>query len=283
MRFWSAVFTVETDHGRHWFKVANPGQGFEAQLSLTLAGLVPDHVVAPVAVDVDRAWILTADQGPTLRDSGPATIEQWELVGRETARMQQALVPHAAKVIGAGVSALAASDVPAYVMAAVYELEHLPDDHPQHVTAEVADRVLATIPQRQDDATLLDASGLPDTLQHNDLGDANAFVDGERVRLLDLGDSFWSHPLPVMEIPLVKAVGWPLPGLDDERVRRVLLAYLAEWSDEPEPLLDLWPAARRLARVHRFASWTRVCAEVPPEFAVEDDLRLIDYLDPKLP
>ncbi|EAP98196.1 hypothetical protein JNB_14568 [Janibacter sp. HTCC2649] len=283
MRFWSAVFTIETDRGRHWFKVANPGQGFEAALASVLASLVPDHVVAPVAVDVGRAWILTADQGPTLRDSGPATIEQWELVGRETARMQQALVPHAAEVIGAGVSTLAASDVPAYVMAAVHELEHLPSDHPQHVTAEVADRVLATIPQRQDDATLLDASGLPDTLQHNDLGDANAFVDGERVRLLDLGDSFWSHPLPVMEIPLAKAVGWPLPGLDDERVRRVLLAYLAEWRDEPESLLDLWPAARRLARVHRFASWTRVCAEVPPEFALEDDLRLIDYLDPTFP
>ncbi|WP_353951627.1 hypothetical protein V6K52_18685 [Knoellia sp. S7-12] len=97
MRFWSAVFTIETDRGRHWFKVANPGQGFEAQLASTLAGLVPDHVVAPVAVDTERGWLLTADQGPTLRDTSYLDIEPWELLAREVARMQRTLAAHEAE------------------------------------------------------------------------------------------------------------------------------------------------------------------------------------------
>lgn len=281
MRFWSAVFTIETDHGRHWFKVANPGQGFEAQLASTLAELVPDHVVAPVAVDAERAWIVTADQGPTLRDLADTGPEHWEKLAREVARMQRTLASHEAEVIGAGVTVLTAGDAPAYVLAAVDELEHLPTDHPQAITAEVADRVRATVPQLQEDAELLDSTGLPDTLQHNDLGDANAFVDGDRVRIFDLGDSLWSHPLPVLQIPLAYASGsWPIPGPEDPRVRPILLAYLSQWSDEPESLLGAWPAAGRLARVHRFASWARLMAEVPPE-AVEDDLSLIGYLDPE--
>lgn len=279
MRFWSAVFTIETDCGRHWFKVANPGQGFEAQLALTLAGLVPDHVVAPVAVDTDRAWIVTADQGPTFRDLAGTGLEHWERVAREVARMQQALVAHEEEVLRAGVTSLTAGDTPAYVLAAVDELEHLPADHPQAIVAEVADRVRATVPQLQEDAELLDATGLPDTLQHNDLGDANVFIDGARVRVFDLGDAFWSHPLPVLQIPLAYATGtWPLPGPEDPRVRSVLLAHLSEWSERPESLIEAWPAAGRLARVHRFASWARLMAEVPSE-AVEDDLTLIGYLD----
>lgn len=281
MRFWSAVFTVETDRGRHWFKVTNPGQGFEARLTEVLATLVPEHVVIPVAVDVDRGWLLTPDQGPTMRERNGSGLEHWERLGREVARMQVALAPHEAEVTAAGVSVLSAGDAPAYVLAAVHELEHLPVDHPQHVTAEVADRVRATAPQLQEDAEVLDATGMPESLQHNDLGDANAFVDGDRVRILDLGDAYWSHPLAVMQVPLALATGsWPVPGVEDPRVRRLLLAHLSEWGAAPNSLLGAWPAALRLARVHRFASWARVVAEVPPE-AVGDDLRLVDYLDPE--
>ncbi|WP_353951626.1 phosphotransferase [Knoellia sp. S7-12] len=180
-------------------------------------------------------------------------------------------------------SVLAAGDAPAYVLAAVAELEHLPADHPQAITAEVADRVSATSAQLHEDADVLGATGMPDSLQHNDLGDANVFIDGDRVRIFDLGDSFWSHPLPVLQVPLAYATGaWPLPEPEGPRVRPILLAYLSEWSDEPESLLGAWPAAGRLARVHRFASWARLVAEVPPE-VVGDDLRLIDYLDPEPP
>lgn len=281
MRFWSAVFTVDTDRGRHWFKVANPGQGFEARLTSTLAGLVPEHVVAPVAVDTGRAWILTPDQGPTLREAAAGSPDHWEPLVRGVARMQRSLVAHESEVVGAGVTPFAAADAAAYVLAAMDELEHLPAGHPQLVTAEVADRVRATAPQLQEDAEVLDATGLPDTLQHNDLGDSNAFLDGGRVRIFDLGDSLWSHPLPVMQVPLAVATGsWPIPGVEDPKVRRLLVAYLSEWSDEPESLLGAWPAALRLAGVHRFASWARLAAEVPPD-VVGEDLRLVDYLDPK--
>lgn len=285
MRFWSAVFTIETDQGRHWFKVTNPGQAFEAQLAQVLATLVPDHVVAPVAIDATQGWLLSADQGPTLRDRGGTRIEDRELLARELARMQRTLAECESEVLGAGVSVLAAGDAAAYVLAAAEELEHLPADHPQGVTAEVADRVRGTAAELHEDAEVLDATGLPNSLQHNDLGDANAFLDGTRVRLLDLGDAFWSHPLPVLQIPLAHATGeWPLPGPDDERVRRVVSAYASGWGVEAAVLLDAWPAAGRLARVHRFASWARLLAEVPPEAAVlgeGDTVRLIDYLDPE--
>src|SRR5688572_26951707 len=66
IRFWAAVWCYPTDHGLFWFKENNPGQAFEAALVGAMAQALPQHVVAPLAIDAERGWLLTADQGLTL-------------------------------------------------------------------------------------------------------------------------------------------------------------------------------------------------------------------------
>lgn len=56
-----------------WFKVANPGQGFEPALLSRLSALVPGRVVEPLAVEEGEGWLLMPDGGTTLRDFGPGS------------------------------------------------------------------------------------------------------------------------------------------------------------------------------------------------------------------
>jgi hypothetical protein len=67
-RPYSVVARVPTDNGTVWFKANPPASSFEAALMAALAAWYPDRFTAPIAIDVDRAWSLTRDGGPTLRD-----------------------------------------------------------------------------------------------------------------------------------------------------------------------------------------------------------------------
>jgi hypothetical protein len=59
IRFWAAVWCYPTDRGLFWFKENNPGQAFEAALVGAMAEALPQHVVAPLAIDRARGWLLT--------------------------------------------------------------------------------------------------------------------------------------------------------------------------------------------------------------------------------
>ena len=76
LRPWSTQLTVATDVGHVWFKENCPGQWFEAGLLAALAELVPDAVVAPLAVEPERGWFLTPDHGATLTDRS-ADVDLW--------------------------------------------------------------------------------------------------------------------------------------------------------------------------------------------------------------
>src|SRR5690348_15197603 len=66
VRLWSTQLTVQTSAGMLWFKENHPGQAAEAAIIEELARLAPDHVVAPVAVERTRGWLLSPDHGETL-------------------------------------------------------------------------------------------------------------------------------------------------------------------------------------------------------------------------
>lgn len=63
IRPWSTQLVVPTDHGTLWFKAPCAPMRFEPALQQLLARLLPGLVAAPVAVDVVRGWMLTADHG----------------------------------------------------------------------------------------------------------------------------------------------------------------------------------------------------------------------------
>lgn len=76
IRPWSTQLVVPTDRGTVWFKANCPAMAFEPGLHALLAELEPGEVDAPLAIDADRGWMMTADRGKTLGDSHEATLEE---------------------------------------------------------------------------------------------------------------------------------------------------------------------------------------------------------------
>ena len=78
VRAWSTVLRVPTDDGPVWFKANMPALSQEAAIVSVLVRRRPDLVPELLAVDLERGWMLQADGGTRLRESGlvPACWEE---------------------------------------------------------------------------------------------------------------------------------------------------------------------------------------------------------------
>lgn len=268
-RFWSVVRRYPTTGGPVWFKECNPGQAFEGPLLAALAGLEPDAFPLPIALDGDR--VLLPDAGKVRpRDDRVLPASELESLLVRFAELQRRLAAHREALVGAGLPTLTAADVPGWVEQLADELAALPVDHPQHLDPGRARQVRRGLPRVRDWSGTLAGSSVPDSLQHDDLNPGNVATDGGRLRFLDVGDAFWSHPFAVVQVPLAMWTRtWPWgPDLSDPAVEAVLEAYLQQWTTPGRPLGELRllaEPARLLAQVHRCESWRRLLAPVPPD------------------
>ena len=228
-RPWSRVLRVPTADEDLYLKQCAPVQAFEPALTVALAARWPDRVPQVVAADPERAWLLLRDGGTRLRESGDVAtfIRALELYGE----LQREEVGHVDELLALGVP-----DVRLPVVAAAYE-PFFEDDH--GLEREEAARLRALAPRFGELCAELEAFGLPDSIQHDDLHDANVFVRDGRVAIFDWGDSSVAHPLWSLVKPLRDAGD---RGLDPEPL---CAAYLVAWTAvEPEERLR---AALRVA------------------------------------
>ena len=105
-RVYSVVARVPVSGGTVWFKANPPASGFEPSLLAALAAWYPDRFTAPIAVDLDRAWSLTRDGGPTLRerDSRPGDVAAWHVMLSAYGRLQFGLARHAGDLLALGLA-----------------------------------------------------------------------------------------------------------------------------------------------------------------------------------
>ncbi len=281
VRFWSVVARVETDAGRVWVKENAPSQAFEAGLVQVVDQLVPDAVATPLAVDLHRGWLATADLGlPMWHDEEVPPVADWVAVAEGYGRVQHVLADHADTVLATGVPAFpeAPDDVVAWVRSLVETSRALPDADPRRLDDAEAAAVDAGLARIRDAAERLAAAGIPRSLQHNDLHLGNAFRrPGGEIAYIDLGDALWTHPFTAVRIPL-----WILrnrfslePGAPE--LRRAVDAYLGPWTDHQDlpTLRALLPDAERISCLHRAESWRRLQADVPVERVDETFLRSV--------
>ena len=88
--WWSTALRVPTGDGVVWFKATRPVHGFEMRLTPLLQALHPRHTAETVALDADRAWMLTRDAGTPLREATPGReqLERWEALLPDYAELQ---------------------------------------------------------------------------------------------------------------------------------------------------------------------------------------------------
>ncbi len=231
-RPWAALWVAETPGGAYYAKQNSPGQAFEARLMGLLAELAPSYVVPVAAVDADRGFLLTPDQGPVFGETAdPHDLDGWIRLVVRAMELSRAVSGDAERLIAAGAG---------------------PCRVPDRVRPEV-DRLLDVV----------GALGLPDSLVHNDLHEHNAFDLPGGLVFFDFADAVVAHPLLGLLVPLNMMVHHLEAEPDDPRLRRVADAGLEVWSDLA-PMAELraaLPAALQLGRLGRAESWSRVAPD----------------------
>jgi hypothetical protein len=294
VRNWSAVYAVPTEAGRVWFKAEGPGQAFEVALYPLLQDITPDRVLHPLAVDLDRHWLLLPDGGLTLREAigsdARAIVDAMVGFVSEYATLQLELM--------ARVDDLLAIDVPDHRPATmpkrfdealtcarpyVDRIQREGQESPgRWITGEVrtADEVVAAYEQvvahRErfvEQCAVLADSPVPASIQHDDLHDGNVFATEPGVprRFFDWGDAVVAHPFGTMLITVRILCELTGAGHDDEPVRRVRDAYLEPFTSyaDQETLLTLLSTACEVTKVTRSLTWAREITTMPTEQARE--------------
>jgi hypothetical protein len=208
---------------------------FEPELVAALAVARPELLPPILACDVERAWLLTGNAGVSFRELGypPELLERllpcYAELQRE-ARVPESVPDRTLPRWPELFDDLAAAELP--------------------LEPEETERLRDLAPRFEELCGELAAFGLPPTVQHDDLHQNNAFVDGDSLRIIDWGDSSRSHPFVSLVVPfrfLEEQHGLP-PS--DPWYTRIRDAYLEPWGTGLVPAFEL---AQRLGRfVHAF-------------------------------
>jgi|tagenome__1003787_1003787.scaffolds.fasta_scaffold20983942_7 hypothetical protein len=244
-RPWSQVLRVPVAGGVVWFKACGAVQAFEPHMTAELAARWPGLVTDVLAHDEERAWLLAADAGMPLGAYGNPPEPWLELLPRY-AELQRGEAAHADDHLAHGV----------------------PDLRVQTFTERYDDLLGRALPLDPDEIEALRtfaprfaglsgelaATGIPASVQHDDLHQGNVYDQDGELRVLDWGDASVSHPFGSLVVTfrfLEEATGLEP---DDPWFARLKAAYLEPWGRGLEQALDL--ALRVTAFAHAFA-WAR--------------------------
>ncbi|MFT4188316.1 MAG: phosphotransferase [Aeromicrobium sp.] len=261
VRPWSTQLTVDTDQGRLWFKALPPGAAHEAALHTLAAELAPDHVDAPVAVDPARGWILTADHGPSWRDDGAISTQDWQWLMIEVVGFQQHLTPHREALLATGLPDCRPTKTAELYDRFVTTFAELEPGHPCHLDAAAAAALRDHRPIIADAADRLADSALPVTVNHGDLHPGNVHDSSRGARLFDFGDAQWAHACETLAVPrgvICSRADGPVEW------KPVLAAYAAAWELRVADVADDVAAAWTTQAVHRCLTWWRALSSASP-------------------
>ena len=248
-RPWATVLRAETAGGPVWMKLAGAGTAFEVPLYELLARVVPDVVLAPIAVDIERSWLLLPDGGPSLGESEAGVDAVIDALA-EYGRLQRALAPNVDEMLALGVHDMRPAAMPARFHEALAAAgRELPD-------------VAALAPKVEEWCDRLAASPVTASLDHNDLHPWNILAGP---RYYDWGDAVVAHAFAAMFVPL----GYVQHVHGDEALARARDAYLRGFGD-PTELGDTLELACQVAKIARALTWARAIeagGDVDPEWA----------------
>ncbi|WP_375423720.1 phosphotransferase [uncultured Friedmanniella sp.] len=266
-RPWAEVWSVTAPSGRWWLKANSVATGYEPRLLQLLADL-GSPLIPAVRVHPDQPWSLVADAGrpaheAVRRAADPvAALDFWCVLLARYAELQRA-VP-AEQLRGTGLPDASATALPTLLAELLSEPDWLaPALAPDLDDADRA-RIRGCGPKLREAAAAL-ADGMPATLQHDDLHDANVFVstpdlEPARAVVIDWGDASLSHPFGTLLVTLrALASAWGLAP-EDPQLAQVRAAYLEVWrtgGESPAELDREVALALRTGPLVRAASWRR--------------------------
>ena len=234
---WSTVMRAPTDRGDVWFKANTEELRHEAAIVDILTVRAPELVPPLLAHDPDTGWILMPDAGETLRKviEREQSLDRWLDVLPRYAALQ---IEHADRVgdfLAAGVPDM--------------RLATLPERYDRLVAGlDVDKRFREATPYVEELCDRLASYGIAETIQHDDLHDAQVFVRDGRHLVMDWGDACVTHPFLTLSVTLEGVIAW---GVDDVEgsvdVAPYRDAYLRPFTERYDG--DLVPAVEAALRL----------------------------------
>ncbi|WP_440098654.1 phosphotransferase [Streptosporangium sp. H16] len=265
LRPWGTVLRAPTTRGPVWLKAPGPDTAFEVALYRLLLRVAPERIPPPIAVDVERGWLLLPDGGTPLgeRVDGAALADALVTVLPEYGRLQRDLMPHVEDLLPLGVTDMRAAVMPRRFDEAAHAVGEYVERYGDTSDREAHRRVTAMRATFVSWSERLAAASVPPSLDHNDLHPWNILVTGtapaRRVRFYDWGDSVVAHPFASMLV----ALGFLRLRLglapDDPAILRARDAYLDVFRDlaPHAELVEELELACQVGKIARTLVWER--------------------------
>lgn len=268
-RPWSAFAQIGTDQGIVYFKAPAPVFTHEAAVTAALAKWQPATSVSVIAVHEAEGWILTADAGPTLRqvDPTPTQVSCLLQLMPELAAFQQALMPHVDELLTLGVPDRRLEQLPTLYRALLADREALLICQQDGLSEEEYAQLMNLEAQLIEWCTTLANYGIPPTLTHEEVHDANVLYNGHQYIFTDWSDASVAHPFFSMVV-VIRAAAHRLKLAEfGPEMAAVRDAYLGSWHmyGSQTELLAAYTIAYRLAMLNRALSWYNGTRLLPPE------------------
>jgi hypothetical protein len=258
-RPWATVLRVPLADSVAWFKACAPVQAFEPRLTAELFARWPDRVAEVLGHDEERAWLLLADAGTPIGVFGNPP-EAWLAALPLYAELQRGEAAYAHEHLAHHVPDLRVATLPAR-----YEdllRHHLP------LESDEIGRLRGFAARFAELCGELAAHDVPETVQHDDLHMGNVYAHGERLRLLDWGDSSISHPFASLVVTFRFLEEMNKLSRADPWFTRLRDAYLEPWG---RGLADVFALAIRVGAFAHTIAWARQRDALPEEARVEFD------------
>jgi hypothetical protein len=250
---------VPIANGSAWFKACGPVQAFEPALTAALFARWPDRVSEVLAHDEGRSWLLLADGGEQIKALGNPP-EMWlvalplyaELQRGEAARSDEHLAHHVPDLRVASLPTRYETMLRGELPLESHELTRLRG-------------FAASFTKLCDE---LEGFRLPETIQHDDLHLTNVYAKGERLRILDWGDSSIGHPFTSLVVTFRFLEEFNRLSPTDPWFTRLRDADLEPWGGG---LAESFALALRVGAFAHTIAWARQRGALPeqarPEFA----------------
>lgn len=275
-RPWSAVLRVPTTAGFVYFKAVLPRLKHEIAVTQALARWRPDCMLPVLAADIDRGWLLTPERGPRLREMirEQRNFRLWDTVLPLYAEVQIKLAAQVPELLRMGTPDHRLAALPAKYEWLLEDTETLRIDQPHGLTSDEYRRLRELVPDIARLCAELAGYGLPESLHHGDLGDANVLLSNGQPLFYDWGDCIVGHPFYSLRTTFVSLyyslqIDDGAPELDHLRD-----VYLEAWTGfaSIDRLRAAFKLALRLAAVNGTLVWhdvvSRLTGPTREEYAV---------------
>jgi len=285
--FWPASLhqisaLVGTDAADLVFSTNAPGLTAEAAITITAGELLPDRVVMPLAIDRVAGYMLSPDFGHTLADLKDS-VENWQLALASLGSFQVALMGNEEAFFDVGMPVVDPQFLPEQFEQALSMHVSLGVQHPLHLDPQQADELHRHITTLSDACAALHRGPVPLSLEHGAFDLAQAVVpaeQGQQARIINFAAAHWAHPFSSLAAPLAAMTQTWNCRTDDERVMRVLGAYLEEFAayGNADELYDLIAPACLVAPLSQHETWLRLLLDASEEQLQEHAPVVLDTL-----